>query len=290
MNSLKIDGLRERNALALRTTVILFGLAFLALIGALAHVETAAGPNLSDVHVPIDWLRGFSSASFPIGEPYDVGTGGGKVVQWIVFAVSFCAELGSIVLLIWALRKKQRRLVLLALFLIIVVGRYTPVPKVLVAGTGKAVSVETAERLLTAKPDNRTLFMLASVHEKEVKAYVRAQIAYAKGDLSTARKLSAGVKLPSLGSPIEAPYRLQFLQDRYQGLTTACFINLGCLTEQQRRDGFVTFVWLACAFALCGFSFWTFGFVLTQRLARIDALISYANQTRSSPVRGSPAL
>src|SRR5262245_10760080 len=120
----KLKALRERHASTLQATAFFLGLALVAFVGALAHVETAAGVHLDDVHVPGSFLNGFTSAAFPAGEPYDVGRGVGKIVQYLVFIAFLIGHLGSVGLLIWALAKKQKRLVAPSLLVVVVLSVY----------------------------------------------------------------------------------------------------------------------------------------------------------------------
>jgi hypothetical protein len=96
--------------------------------------------------------------------------------------------------------------------------------------------------------------------------------------------LSVKIDAQSLASPIEAPYRLQFLQDHYQGITTVCFIRLGCINEQQRRERFDAAAWIAGIFTFGGFGLCTLCLVLTQRLTRVETLAAHAAQIRTKRI------
>ncbi|NOT39386.1 MAG: hypothetical protein HOP13_02730 [Alphaproteobacteria bacterium] len=290
-NQLKLQALRARHAHAFNATVAALGLACFAILGALAHFETGS-PQITDIHIPADWLMGFGPQHFASGEPYEVGTGPRKVVQWILL-VSFAAiQIFGLGLLVWALRKKRKQFILPAIIIFLAGDVLCPVPKLIVAGTSKAVSVETAERLLAMKSipgpvrldklNGRSPFQLAPQFAGPAKAYVRAQIAFARGDRKAARRISAYIDPKTLSSPIEAPYRLQFLKDRYNGLTTVCFTRLGCVNEQQRQWNFAAFVWLATALALGGIAAWTLCFFLTRQLTRVEQLAAQAGQIQAS--------
>jgi cytochrome bd-type quinol oxidase subunit 2 len=146
----KLERLRTRNALALRATIAVFGLALLAGVAILAHVETGSGPQINDVHLPANWLVMLYPSPFAPGEPYAVGSGMSKVVQWLVLIVFAGVQITCVGFLIWALRKKRRQLIVPTLALFVIADLLTPVPKVVVAGTARAVSVETAERMLSS--------------------------------------------------------------------------------------------------------------------------------------------
>lgn len=278
-NDLQLKDLRARYALAWRSAGALTGFALLALVIALAHVEAGAGADMRDVHVPVDWLRGITSFSYPLGEPYDAALRGMNPALFLPTIVVVFGQFVFIGSLIWALIKKKRQIVMLSLLVLSLIAIFAPVPKFFVQGVAKAVSVETAERLLTQKQDPTVLFRLADEHAKVAATYVRAQIAYVKGDRARARELSANVNLISLGSPIEAPYRLQFLQGRYANLTTVCFVTFGCLNEQQRQDRLALFACITALLLLAAIASAAFSLHLAQRLTRVDALLAYARET-----------
>jgi hypothetical protein len=291
-NQHKLDELRERQSLAMNATMIALGLATLAILGALAHFETGSGPSIRDAHVPADWLIGLDRALFAPGEPYDVGPGVAKLVQWVLVLSFAAAQLFGLGLLVWSLKKKRKQFITPAIVIFLMADILCPVPKVVVAGTGKAVSIETAEKLLAVKPmkgpirldklNGRSPFQLAPQYAGPAMTYVRAQIAYARGDRAAARKLSANLSPQTLASPIEAPYRLQFLQGQYKGITTVCFTRLGCVNEEQRQWRFAMFVWVAVGLALGGIALWTLCFVLTRQLTRVEELAAEASQIHGS--------
>ena len=291
-NQLKLESLRERQSLAMNATMIALGLAGLAILGALAHFETGSGPDIQDVHVPADWLMGFGREQFAPGEPYDVGLGSGKVVQWVVMLSFAAAQIFGLGLLFWSLKKKQTKFITPAIVIFLMADILCPVPKVVVAGTGKAVSIATAEKLLAVPPmkgpirldklNGRSPFQLAPKYAGPAKAYVQAQIAYASGDHAAARKLSANLSPQTLASPIEAPYRLQYLQGNFKGLTTVCFTRLGCVNEEQRQWRFTAFVWTAVALALGGIALWALCFVLTRQLTRVEELAEHSTRIHGS--------
>lgn len=291
-NQLKLEALRERQSLAMNATMIALGLASLAILGALTHFETGSGQDIRDVHVPTNWLMGFGQEQFAPGEPYDVGLGSAKVVQWVVMLCFAAAQIFGLGLLFWSLRKKQKKFITPAIVIFLMADILCPVPKVVVAGTGKAVSIETAEKLLAVKPMNgpirldklngRSPFQLVPKDAVPAKAYVRAQVAYASGDRAAARKLAANLSPQTLASPIEAPYRLQYLQGNYNGLTTVCFTRLGCVNEEQRQWRFAAFFWTAVVLAFGGIALSALCFLLTRQLTRVEELAEQSTRIHGS--------
>jgi hypothetical protein len=282
----ELDGLKQRHRRMLRWCVLACGLSAVTLLAALAHFETGAGAQFSDVHVPADWLRPRRLGTFQLGEPYPVGLGIAKVVQWILFIAFTGGQLAALACLVWAMSKKRREIVLPVLLILIVLGAVAPVPKVMSRGIAEAVSVETAQALVQENwPRSDTaIFKLAQRFEDEATAYVRAQIAYVQGNQQQARALVANIDTDDLSSPIEAPYRMQFLRSRPEGRSTVCFITFGCLSE---ADAHRRFLWLALGAAVatlmaCGLGLTCV--LLGERVARADALAIQGAQLKLSRV------
>ncbi|NOT39385.1 MAG: hypothetical protein HOP13_02725 [Alphaproteobacteria bacterium] len=303
-NQLKLEALRARHARAFNATVCALGLACFAILGALAHFETSS-PQITDVHVPENWLAGFGPQYFSYGEPYNAGTGHRKAVQWILLVSIAAIQLSGLGLLVWALGKKQKQFITPAAIIFLAGDVLSPLPKIVVpgsvagAGAAKTVSIGTAEKLLAVKPiqgpiridqlNGGSLFRLAPELAGPTRAYVRAQIAFVRGDRAAAVKISENIDPENLGSRVEAPYRLQFLQNRYRGVTTVCFTRLGCINEEQRQWRFAAFAWFATIPALCAIAAWTLCFFLTRQLTRVEQLAAHAGEIQTSRYARSAA-
>jgi hypothetical protein len=280
----ELRDLKLRHQWMVRSFFAVSGLAALTLLAALAHFETGAGAEFNDVHLPADWLRERRFGTFQFGEPYPVGVGGvAKVVQWIVFIAFAGGQLAALVWLARALWKKRGKAVSSALLAVFALHAFVPVPKVVSPGIPEAVSVKTAQGLLNDyRIHERSTLQLVQRIDDEATAYVRAQIAYVQGNRQQARALASNIDTVDLSSPIEAPYRMQFLRGRPEGRSTVCFIRFGCLSESEAARRFLWLAWVAVAATLTACGLGLTCILIGERLARAGSLAAQGEQVRLS--------
>lgn len=178
--------------------------------------------------------------------------------------------------LLFSLVKKRGAIARYAIAWFFVMGVVRPVSPPAQGNPPQAVSATVARSLLGLRAGEPVANAVnvqpnGTRDPDDARAYVAAQVAFVEGDRRTAARLAGDVDPARLASPIEAPFRLQFLLGDYRGLTSVCFVH-GCLLEDRRR------AWLAgtalagvaalLAAVLAAFLF----VVLRRRLHRIDEL------------------
>ena len=217
-------------------------------------LESGSGERMVDIHFPDRTLH--LLARVPAGELHVVGGVIGRVQRALSVLLTFCSA-GAVATIIWALVKRRRRAALLALAWLVSLSFVRPVSPPTQPNPPVAVSPSVArsalalEPTLNAPPDLVTREEAGTrsagidkleparadrdpVDRSNWQRYILAQILYAEGNRVAARRLATGVRAIDLDSPIEAPFRLQYLNGEYRGRTTVCYVS-GCLSERVRR-------------------------------------------------------
>jgi hypothetical protein len=187
---------------------------------------------------------------------------------WIQLALTAIVQVVATILplvIIWALIKRRSRIALYSIALAVFLALFAPVPTVMQPTPPKAMSVMDAAVFVR---DTSNFHPRDPISQR----YMAAQVAYLKGDKSRARQLSEGLTARALASPIEAKYRLQFLQGRKPEMSNVCFKPLICLKQdtlgKARITAMLAFI-LALIVALC--AFWLCR-IFKARIERIGAL------------------
>lgn len=257
-----------RAALAAGALVALGAVLLLALL-----IEPGSG--VVDVQIPAG-ARSLVEAHRTLlasGEPWVVGRGIGRIPQMLACAMQ-AGSLVAAALGIWALAKRRKRIGWIAAAYIGLIQVAGPIPTTMQPEPPIAVSVATARRLLAIDASGASA---ASPWRR----YMSAQLAYAERDRAGAMRLARGIDAEQLQSPIEARYRLQFLQSGPIAQTSVCF-KLGCLSPgRQRAAQAMAAALLIAGAALAAGAAWLL-ILLTRRIGRIKRL-------RARPSRQVPA-
>jgi hypothetical protein len=196
------------------------------------------------------------------GEPYVVGPGLGRIPE-IAAVVEKIAELVAVIALIWAVIKRRKSVSIactMALFANQLVG---PIAMIMQPAPPIAVSADVGRALVRAIPE--------AVRDNPAQRYLRSQVAYLDGNRTEAKRLAFGLDEQQLASPIEVPYRLQFLRGEPIVTTSACFA-LGCASPTTRNAALIMASILftgSAAAALLAVSALT---SLRRRVTRMEAL------------------
>ena len=139
--------------------------------------------------------------------------------------------LAAFVCAIWALATRRKRIGRSAIaILMVALNLFRPVSPPMQPIPPVAVEAAAARRLVGLGPVQPVVsFRTGDASTR----YVLAQIAYVEGDRAGARRLWAGLNGRDLESPIEAPFRLQFLQGRPVWRSAVC-TTTGCFPEPVR--------------------------------------------------------
>jgi hypothetical protein len=227
--------------------------------------------GIVDVHVPYAgrYVLLDYKGPMPAGEPYTVGRGLGRLSQ-ILSSIIETSTLGAAGLIIWGLIKRRKIGVYLAIGWLVLVSYAGPIPTLMQPDPPIAVSVPLARAALTIEGPAGPAWMAEKTGWRR---YMLAQIAYAEGNRAAAARLSSGLGIEDITSPIEGPYRLQYLQGQAPTMSASCF-KFGCLSHAGRRWGELGAALLttvALVLALCGALTLR---VVRRRLAAIDMLVA----------------
>ena len=256
----------DDRALAVRTRRVRGGMAFAlaaALFGGfLLVLLIEPGSGVQDVHLPSAGrhLLGAHRSLLATDEPWVVGRGIGRLPQMLARALHI-ASLGAVPLVLWALIKRKKVVGWSAIGFVATMGAAGPIPTTMQPEPPVAVSAETAARLLASEPGEATPW----------RRYMLAQIALAHGDRSAAAGLARGLDPDDLQSPIEAPYRLQYLRGGPITTTSTCFA-FGCLDPTGRRQGQAIALILLVGGIAAGAGAGWLGRLLRDRGRRIERL------------------
>ena len=258
MSSVEYEFLGKRHAHARQVMLGAAALAALALLvrGILISPSIGIEGVAVPTHVPGHRLAGQDLSL--------IWTGAG----WIQLALSALVQVVAAIaplVFIWALIKRKSRIALYSIALTIILGAFAPVSTVMQPTPPKAMSVTGAAAFVRQDSNFHP-------NDRVSQRYMAAQLAYLQGDKARARRLSAGLTARALASPIEAEYRLQFLQGRKPEMSNVCFKPLNCLNQdtlgKARIAAMAAFV-LALIVALG--AFWLCR-VFRARIERIGAL------------------
>ena len=244
-------------------------------IVAVLLLDTHAG--IIDVHVPYagrDMLLDYKGP-MPAGEPYTVDRGLGRVSQ-ILSSIIQTSTLGAAGVTIWALIGRRKVVVYFAIGWLVLISYAGPIPTLMPPDPPIAVSVPLARAAMAVKGPAGSDWMAERTGWRR---YVLAQIAYAEGNRADAARLSSGLGIKDITSPIEGAYRLQYLQGEAPTMSASCF-KFGCLSNGSRwwgELGAALLTTLALALMVCG--------ALTlravrRRLAAIDILVATGRRIR----------
>ena len=249
--------------------------AFVFAVVAVLLLDTHTG--IVDVHVPYAGRHMMLDYKGPMppGEPYTVDRGLGRVAQ-ILSSIIQTSTLGAAGLIIWALIKRRKVVAYLAIGWLVLVSYAGPIPTLMQPDPPIAVSVSLARAAMAVKGPAGPDWMTEKTGWRR---YVLAQIAYAEGNRAAAARLSSGLGIEDITSPIEGTYRLQYLQGDAPAMSASCF-KFGCLSTDGRWWGELGAVLLtSLAFALavcCAFTL----HVVRRRLAVIDTLVATGRRAR----------
>jgi hypothetical protein len=210
-------------SLAIRWTLILIaGFILVLQPGAFdGPVDVHILDNLADKLVP-RWSTGGNGV-------WIVGGFIGTVQHWIGIAVQSFGFL-AIPFTIGSLIFRKKKAAKFGVFLFLAAMLLHTVSPTTQVWAPKAVSTATARQLLDMPASGWPADAASAVPGQR---YVMAQIAFIEGDPARAARYSADLRGSLLGSPIEAPFRLQFLQGRPNIMSTVCKIS-GCMKESVR--------------------------------------------------------
>ena len=203
--------------------IVLFAAAAFVLL-----LQPSAGTGPADVHIP-----DFASRLLDRLSEDRIAIAGGTVAlvqRWLSTFVGFLLIV-ALGLFLLSLKQRRKLLAKLAFACLIGLSLLRPVSPATQMNPPQAVSAATARALLGLQPQGWPRQWASSYPENR---YMLAQIAYIEGDRAAAARFSAGLTGEEMASPIEAPFRLQFLQGRPIVRTTAC-LTTGCFSETARK-------------------------------------------------------
>ncbi|MDB5669866.1 MAG: hypothetical protein JWO25_825 [Alphaproteobacteria bacterium] len=262
-----IDDLQRRARRARDLSIVAASLAVLALFMCVFLLQAGAGSGPGDVDIPpaSHWL--VEHGGLPAGEPHLAG-GWITTLQGRVATVAHLVYGLAVIVFIWGLIKRRKRTAKIAFAAIVGISIFNPTNPARIFNPAVALPASTA-RSVMGLPAGGPL--VTKTPPDAATRYMLAQIAYVEGDRRSAASFARGLDSGNLMSPIEAPFRLQFLQGRNQGLTTVCKWN-GCLGESTRGTLSVL-AWLlfALASAAAGSCLW-FSLSLRRRCERVAEL------------------
>jgi len=262
---------------------------FLALFCAVAFLLTLqagawSGPR--DVHIP-DSLANSMVERWSNGNDRVHIVGGviGTIQHWIGIGITIGALATFLMLILSLIRRKLWMLKFAGLMYFALTILY-PVSPPAQIWASKSVSTATARDLLGIRAAGWPTDTKMADPDKR---YMLAQIAFIEGDKATATRLSAGLSGRQLRSPIEAPFRLQFLQGRQNNLSAVCNVS-GCLKEPVR---FALNIFLALAtIAVLGLVIAAFKTraILNSRCERIVAMSGMQKLSRQVSMNRQSAI
>lgn len=247
----------------MRVRAVLSGVclvAAIALLTLLLLIQPESG--VSDVHLPEAAQPLLATIRLPVGEPYIVGPGLGRIPEFAAIAEKLAA-LAAGILLIWAIVKRRKSVAKTCALLLCANALLGPIPMRMQPTPPIAVSAEVGRALVRAMPTAGR----ASPEQR----YVRSQVAYLNGDHALSAKFAAGLDGDQLASPIEAPFRLQYLRGEPIEVTSACF-KLGCASPATRNVALLISATLFAGSTAAAILAFVAVATLRRRLARLETL------------------
>jgi hypothetical protein len=220
-----------------------------------------SGP--ADVHIPstapavLAGARGGHIAGGPIA-----------ALQASLATLLMLVCLAAFVCAIWALATRRKRIGRSAIAILVALNLFRPVSPPMQPIPPVAVEAAAARRLVGLGPVQPVVSLRTGDASTR---YVLAQIAYVEGDRAGARRLSAGLDGRDLESPIEAPFRLQFLQGRPVSRSAVC-TTTGCFPEPVRALLAAIAAFAALALAGAAAAAWEVQRRIVARCRRIEDL------------------
>lgn len=210
----------------------------LLLVATLFLLEPGSTGGPRDVHLPdAGYLASHQATGGPIPDFHIVGAGIARLQHMLARLVNF-GSVAAFGTLLFSLVKRRKSLGRYAIASIVLMGVVRPVSPPVQGAPPQAVGAAAARSLLGLRAgeplEHAVRAEPRAAEPDDVRDYIAAQIAFIEGDRNAAARLARGIDPGRLASPIEAPFRLQFLRGDYRGLTSVCFAS-GCLLEHQRR-------------------------------------------------------
>jgi hypothetical protein len=223
-----LEDLHARRSLLARTSAIAGGIVLFAAAAFVLLLQPGAASGPADVHVPDFALHLLDR--LPEDRIAIVGGPVALVQRWLSTFVTLLG-VGSLVLFCIALTQRRKGIAKVALPCMIGLSLLRPVSPATQMNAPSAVTPATARALLGIPPQGWPREWATSYPENR---YMLAQIAFIEGDRAAAARFSAGLTGEEMASPIEAPFRIQFLQGRPPVRTTVCLTS-GCFSESVRE-------------------------------------------------------
>jgi len=260
-----IEDLETRRSLLARSAAIAAGIILFAAAAFVLLLQPGAGSGPADVHVP-DFALGLLDRLPEDG----IAIAGGPVAlvqRWMSTFVGFLMIV-ALGLFLLALKQRRKGVAKIAFPVLIGLSLLRPVSPPTQMNPPRAVAAPTARTLLGIPPQGWPREWRTSYPENR---YMLAQIAWIEGDRAAAARFSAGLTGEEMASPIEAPFRLQYLQGRPPVRTTAC-LTTGCFSEGVRTILLLTMLAaILLGLAIAGGSVWLRA-ALGRRCERVAAL------------------
>jgi hypothetical protein len=256
-----LDELRRRAA-AIGQVSLIAGVAGLVASTFWALLLQPGRDGIADVHLPS------SAPALTAARGFHVAGGGIAAFQAnLAFALTLVSFI-AFICAIWALASRRKRMGRWAIGLLVALNLFRPVSPPMQPMPPVAVDAAEARRLVGLAPGERA----ASSRTGDPSArYVLAQIAYIEGDRVGARQLAAGLDGGALDSPIEAPFRLQFLQGRPIARSAVCTTS-GCFPEAVRAFLAALAACASLALTATAAAAWAVRRRIVARCRRIDGL------------------
>jgi hypothetical protein len=257
-----IDDLESRRRQLASVAYAAAGAALVAAIASIILLQPGAGTGPADVHLP-------DTGSFFAARDPAAHIAGGPIaeLQARLGTLLLVLGYGSIALLVWALIRRSKKLAKFGFFSLLAFSLLRPVSPSMQMNPPQAVSAAAARERLGLGREGWP----AAPETRPGTRYMLAQIAFIEGDRARAAHFSAGLAGRDLASPIEAPFRLQFLQGLPVGRTTVCYIQ-GCFPETVRRILQIAMALLVLASLALGGAAIRLRGLLRRRCERIEQL------------------
>jgi len=169
---------------------------------------------------------------------------------------------------LWALAKKRKALGRAAFAFLVGINLFHPVSPPMQPDPPKAVDVAKARKLVGLEPGKSAGSL---VSPDPAIRYIVSQIAWIEGDRDGARRLSAGLNAAMLESPIEASFRLQFLQSKPVVRSSVCTTS-GCLPAEVRAKASLALAALTLLLAAAAAAGWAVRRHIGARCRRLAEL------------------
>ncbi|HYJ51704.1 MAG TPA: hypothetical protein VEW04_00880 [Allosphingosinicella sp.] len=260
-----IDDLERRRQRLAALTYAAAGAVLVGIAASVVMLQAGAGAGPSDVHLPEAMLPVLQRNSAFEPEVHIAGGAIAALQNRLGVALLF-SGLVAMGVIAWALVKRRKAAAKYAMFCLIGCNVLRPVSPPMQIAPPRAVDAASARRLIGLGPRGWP----SGIDRPEVR-YVLAQIAFIEGDRMRAMQFSAGLTGSALASPIEAPFRLQFLQNSAPTRSTVCYPQ-GCFSESARGSLQKLFFILTLAALGMGIGTFRLRLMLRRRCERIGAL------------------